>query len=158
MGAGWGRGSSQPWQVSFMLLDIKVVLVMVGFFFLLASTVFSLLWVVILVTMLVMGVHILVGCFMAVCLACFMLWVVSYMGALVLAWCFILVSSPGFSLDLLGVRHISSQIWTNQDLARKVQMNFSHSICLESILCIGWNWQEVFPDLNTIKYKGQVPD
>ena len=90
MGAGWG--SSQPWQVSFMLLDIKVVLGTVGFFFLLASTVFSLLWVVILVTMLVMGVHILVGCFMAVCLACFMLWVVSYMGVQVLAWCFLQIS------------------------------------------------------------------
>jgi hypothetical protein len=25
-------------------------------------------------------------------------------------------------------------------------------------LCIGWNWQEIFPDLNTIKDKGQVPD
>jgi hypothetical protein len=24
-------------------------------------------------------------------------------------------------------------------------------------LCIGCNWQEIFPDLNTIKDKGQVP-
>ena len=26
------------------------------------------------------------------------------------------------------------------------------------LYCIGWNWQEIFPDLNTIKDKGQVPE
>jgi hypothetical protein len=61
-------------------------------------------------------------------------------------------------IDLLEVRHISSQLLTNQEPGPIVQRNFSHSICLKSILCIGWNWQEIFPDLNTIKDKGQVPD
>ena len=66
-----------------------------------------------------------------------------------------ILSTP---LDLLGVRHISSQILTNQEPGQIVQRNFSHSICLESILYIGRNWQEIFPDLNIIKDKGQVPD
>ena len=61
-------------------------------------------------------------------------------------------------LNLLGVRHISSQILTNQEPGPIVQRNFSHSIDLEIILCIGWNWQEIFPDLNISKDKGQVPD
>jgi hypothetical protein len=54
-----------------------------------------------------------------------------------------ILSTP---LDMLGVRHISSQILTNQEPGQIVQRNFSHSICLESILCIGLNWQEIFPD------------
>jgi hypothetical protein len=52
----------------------------------------------------------------------------------------------------------SSQLLTNQEPGPKIQRSFSHSIYFQSILCIGWNWQEIFPDLNAIKYKGQVPD
>ena len=65
-----------------------------------------------------------------------------------------------FPLNLLSVilKVFSSQLLTNQEPGPIVQRNLSHSICLMSILCIGWNWQEIFPDLNTIKDKGQVPD
>ena len=54
-----------------------------------------------------------------------------------------ILSTP---LDLLGVRHISSQILTNQEPVQLVQRNFSHLICLESFSYIGRNWQEIFQD------------
>ena len=53
---------------------------------------------------------------------------------------------------------MSSQFLTNQEPVQLVQRNFSHLICLESFLYISRNWQEIFPELNTIKDKGQVPD
>ena len=57
-----------------------------------------------------------------------------------------ILSTP---LDLLGVRHISSQVLTNKEPGEIVQWNVCQSICLKSIMYIGRNWPEIFPDLNS---------